>query len=124
MRLKKPESLPRGGINVNVSINDLGVAAMLNSEVEKIKKGLQKGLAAGGKLVEGAAKAKAPFDTGHLRESITSQADGSHCDIGTNVEYGIYQEFGTYKMAAHPFLVPALKENESEVVQAVKDNIK
>ncbi len=109
---------------MNVSIEDLGVADMLNGQMEKIRNGLEKGLSQGGEIVKDEAKAKAPVDTGHLRESITSQADGLHCDIGTNVEYAIYQEFGTYKMAAHPFLVPALKEREADVIQAIKDNIK
>jgi len=27
--------------------------------------------------------------------------------VGTNVHYGLYQEYGTYKMAAQPFLRPA-----------------
>lgn len=109
---------------MNVSIEDLGAADMINQQIEKIKSGLEKGLALGGQLVADEAKAKAPVDTGQLRNSITSQANGLSCDIGTNVEYGIYQEFGTYKMAAHPFLVPALKENESEVVRIIKDNVK
>ena len=109
---------------MNVSIEDLGAADMINQQIEKIKNGLEKGLALSGQLVEGAAKAKAPVRTSHLQNSITSQVKGLSCDIGTNVEYGIYQEFGTYKMAAHPFLVPALKENESEVVRIIKDNVK
>ena len=62
---------------------------------------------------------KAPVDTGALRASITSKPAGMRCDIGTNVEYAIYQEFGTYKMAAHPFLVPALKGNEQAIIELI-----
>jgi len=28
--------------------------------------------------------------------------------VGPQVEYGVYQEFGTYKMAAHPFVMPGI----------------
>lgn len=62
--------------------------------------------------VETAAKRLAPVDTGRLRSSITRElgedAQGLVARIGTNVEYAIHQEFGTSKMAAQPFLVPAL----------------
>lgn len=62
--------------------------------------------------VEAAAKRLAPVDTGRLRASITNQlgqdAQGLYAVIGTNVEYAIFQEFGTRFMPAHPFLRPAL----------------
>lgn len=50
--------------------------------------------------------------TGRLRGSITWRLGqdelGLYADIGTNVEYGPYVELGTSRMAARPFLVPAL----------------
>ena len=35
--------------------------------------------------------------------------------VGPSVEYGIYQELGTYKMAAHPYLVPGAERAAKEV---------
>lgn len=62
--------------------------------------------------VERMAKRLAPVDTGRLRASIAWQIERHHgrlsAVVGTNVEYAIYQEFGTSRMAAHPFLRPAL----------------
>lgn len=62
--------------------------------------------------VQRRAKQLAPVDTGRLRASITealgSDAEGLVERVGTNVEYAPHQEFGTSKMAAHPFLRPAL----------------
>ena len=60
---------------------------------------------------------------GELRDSITSVASGNTALIGTNKEYGIYQEFGTYKMAAQPYLVPALKNKENEVRETIKNAV-
>jgi HK97 gp10 family phage protein len=71
--------------------------------------------------IQTAAQAKrlAPVDKGRLRQSIgwrtEKQAEGSlestpkngQGYVGTNVEYGVYQEFGTRKMDARPFLRPA-----------------
>lgn len=44
--------------------------------------------------------------------------------MGTNVEYAPYQEFGTYKMAAQPFLVPALLNKKDEVVDVVREEVR
>jgi HK97 gp10 family phage protein len=58
------------------------------------------------------AKQLAPVDTGRLRSSIADEIGHEGTDlvgrIGTDVEYAVYQEFGTVHMAAHPYLRPAL----------------
>ncbi len=90
---------------------------------------LVKGLVEGGKIVEGEARALCPVSTeatrpggphGELRASITSQVEGLECKIGTNKEYAMYVELGTYKMAAQPYLVPALVSKQPEVINAIK----
>ena len=60
--------------------------------------------------VAGQATLIAPVDTGNLANSIDFDTDipGKQVHIGTPVEYGIYQELGTRKMAAQPYLVPAM----------------
>ena len=60
------------------------------------------------------AKTLAPVDTGTLQASITSgrlAADENQVVylVGTNIHYAPHQEFGTSRMAAHPFLGPALE---------------
>lgn len=56
----------------------------------------------------GFAKSFAPVDTGALRASIHGQKTGKYAGkVEDGVHYGIYQEFGTYKMAAQPFMRPA-----------------
>ena len=57
---------------------------------------------------EGHAKGFAPVDTGYLRNTIQSHMIAeTTARIQSNANYDIYQELGTYKMAAHPFLAPA-----------------
>lgn len=62
--------------------------------------------------VDNAAKQLCPVDTGRLRSSINWQigqdGDGLLAMVGTNVEYAPHVELGTSKMAAQPFLLPAL----------------
>ena len=60
--------------------------------------------------VEGKAKQLAPVDTGALRNSLQSEPDGPYTwTVHDGVEYGVYQELGTYKMRAHPFMTPAVE---------------
>jgi len=58
-------------------------------------------------------------DTGRLRASITHEVCKESNQIiglvGTNVEYAPHLEFGTNKMAARPFLRPALFNNIPEI---------
>lgn len=97
--------------------------------MRRFEKALEAGLAQGGKIVEGEAKALCPVSTeatrpggphGELRASITSRAEGLECEVGTNKEYAMYVEFGTYKMAAQPYLMPALKNKQAEIINAIK----
>lgn len=61
--------------------------------------------------VETQAKARAPVDTGFLRSAITGRMVGTtEGEVVANADYSIFQEFGTYRMAAHPFMVPAVEQ--------------
>lgn len=72
-----------------------------------------------GSQAEGYAKDLCPVDTSRLQNSISYQVDNTTLYVGTksslvmgeNVEYGIYVELGTYKMAAQPFLKPAMADH-------------
>lgn len=60
---------------------------------------------------EGSAKDHAPFLTGTLRRSMfykVFREKRPFARVGTNVFYAIYQEIGTRRHAAHPFLRPAM----------------
>ncbi len=59
--------------------------------------------------IEAHAKTAAPHDTGHLENSINTTGGGLAYRVNSPAEYSIYQEFGTYKMAAHPFMMPAVE---------------
>lgn len=58
--------------------------------------------------ISGQAKLNVPVRTGHLRRSISSQHEGLTGSVGTNVEYAPYQEYGTVRSAAQPYLRPAV----------------
>ena len=70
--------------------------------------------------VEREAKLNAPVDTGMLRASITSTGSGSEYEIGTNIEYAPFVEFGTRYMAAQPFLFPAFEKGVRDLQKNIK----
>ena len=77
---------------------------------------LPKILESWGIVAEGYAKLNCPVDTGRLRSSITHERDDEEgqVQIGTNVEYAPYVEYGTSRMKAQPYLEPAILDNISE----------
>lgn len=118
---------------MQIFIDGIGaVQDMINERADGLAGKIARGVALAGKIVEGEARALAPVSTektrpggphGELRDSITSVAEGNTAIVGTNVEHGIYQELGTYKMKAQPYLVPALKNKANEVVETIKAEI-
>ena len=87
------------------------VINMLKKQAAKIENELNKKLLICAIKVESDAKKNAPVLTGRLRSSITHEVKSGIGKVGTNVEYAPYQEFGTSKMKAHPYLYPALQGN-------------
>lgn len=93
---------------------------------------------------------RVPYDTGLLRNSLTYALDGGSAEkthykadkghgtgaytgnvpkeglnkrsvtIGTNVEYAVYQEYGTSKTAAQPYLRPAAANHTDEYKAIIK----
>ena len=105
-------------------------------------------------IVEGAAKDKAPKDTGALRRSITSKVEvtGNSIEgiVFTPLEYAPYVEYGTgiysdngngrktpwvymddkgnyhYTRGQHPqpYMRPALEENKDKIINIIKGALK
>ncbi len=124
------------GFNVD-GIDKLKGALTALSNSDFADHALRKGLTKAGKQVQATAKKLCPVDTGQLRNSIEVTQIENGVDIGTNVEYAPYVEFGTGQrgdssvahrhdwdgMAPRPFLHPALQANKKNVVKIVQDTL-
>ncbi len=76
-------------------------------------------------MVEREAKTNTPVDTGRLRGSIASEEKTPLLfEVGTNVEYAAFIEFGTSKMAAQPYLEPAVESARSKYPDLIKEGIR
>lgn len=80
--------------------------------------------------VEGEAKRTTAWKnvTGNLRAKITHEIKSSGSKhigkVGTNVFYGKHLEFGTKKMSARPWLLPALLQSISTILGFFRDAAK
>lgn len=80
-------------------------------------------------IIEGAliiaiqAENNCPVDTGYLRSTVFVREVGEEVEIGFEAPYASYVEFGTYKMAAQPFLRPAMDEAELAALSAIIDSV-
>lgn len=69
----------------------------------------------------------APVDTGALKNSLPTNSrleDALTYIVSDGVEYGIFQELGTSKMAAQPFLIPALEKWRQKFTDAFAELVK
>lgn len=63
--------------------------------------------------VERDAKRECPVDTGRLKGSINTNIISSYSgEVGTNVSYAEYVEYGTRYQEAQPYFGPAVDKNE------------
>jgi len=72
-------------------------------------------------LVHHDATNNAPVKTGTLKRSLTMRVESEDKFlvgiVGTNLFYAPYQEFGTSRMPAHPYLFPALEKNRHKIME-------
>jgi len=71
----------------------------------------------------GEARTLAPVRTGHLRSNSEVEGDGGNSLIKFNAEYAAYVELGTRKMAAQPFLTPAVNRGEKRLIELLKEGL-
>ena len=122
-------SLATGFRNIaNKSINLTGksnLGTLSRDIAEIVDRVLHKGafdVEAEGKAI---AQKKKIVDTGALINSIRVKDSSKflYYSIGPNVSYAIYQEFGTRRQSARPFMRPALSKNRRPITDAVKEAI-
>lgn len=101
-----------------------------------------KGVKKAGMLVQGDAKRLVPVDTGRLRNSIMVEVEetaaGAIAEVGSNVEYAPYVEYGTGQRGdpsvnhvvdwlgtpPHPFLRPAAEYNRDNCAIVISEGVK
>jgi len=73
--------------------------------------------------VKALAKQLVPVKTGHLRSSIYAKIQEWVAEIGAEVTYALFVEFGTRYMQAQPYLYPAIQEHLPRLEQIICEAI-
>lgn len=109
-------------ISVDASQAIAKIKAYQISKIQGVKEIVNKTAAS----VNRKAKQKAPVDTGRLRSSIQMEAfkGGLAVEVGTNVKYAPYVEFGTRRMRAQPYLFPAWEEERRNYENKIKKELR
>lgn len=111
------------------------VTSYRSERVREMKRKLLIGKHASGYIVQQRAKAHAPVDTGLLRASITYDVQDDHVDIGVHAgehpghpgvnpwgydptAYFCFQELGSSRNKAHPYLRPGLQDSRDDIERA------
>ena len=100
-----------------------------NTVVTSIQQGVKSGVtySRGGKTSRRSAAGEPPAtDTGFLVKNIALKidTDGLGVSVESRADYSLALEFGTSKMAARPFMQPALESNRNKIRQLEKGMIK
>lgn len=108
----------------------------LNRRLEAVPRNLAiraltSALSAGARVILREAKANAPRRTGALFRALRvrtarsreHQGRDAFVYFGKRTFYGRFHERGTVKMAARPFMGPALEAKAQEAVEAVRDRL-
>lgn len=110
----------------------------LNSLPDKLEKRvIRAAVRQGANVIKKKAQSYVPIDKGDLKKSIKVSGEKAKPGViafkvrptgnkkkGISVFYGRFQEFGTSKMPAHPFMRPAYDEAGEDVLDTVIDTIK
>lgn len=76
--------------------------------------------------VEKGAKERAAVKTGRMRSSIRAKTitrPNQIAEVSVNVNYGIHVEFGTHRMSAQPFLIPAYVAERPKLIKRIKEGL-
>ena len=73
-----------------------------------------------GRKMVGYAYGICPVRTGYLRSTIHfTMTETLNYEFGAAADYAVFVEFGTYKMAAQPFIRPAYEAYSAEILDAI-----
>ena len=86
----------------------------------KAVEGLEHVPLAGGRMIAQNAQKKAPVDTGYLKSKIRARAGKKSVVVESPAPYSVHVEFGTWKMAAQPFMRPAIDEHRRQILEVEK----
>ena len=95
----------------------------LNEIIAKLPGNRDKIVRATALHILGEARKRAPVRTGFMRDNSEVTNGDGYSNVEFHAEYAPYVELGTHKMAAHPFLKPAVEAEAKLLEKRLKDEL-
>jgi HK97 gp10 family phage protein len=102
-----------GGVSIDV---DTAALDALIARAEGTEALIEKYLV----LIETAAKRYARVDTGEMRDEIHHELRGMVGEVISDTDHSAANEYGTARMAAHPFIRPAFEQYAPEFLRELQ----
>lgn len=98
------------------------VLAALDQAATKTERKIVTAVYASAFRIQAAARRAVGVDTGRLRSSVFVRflEGGKAAEVGTDVFYGPFQEYGTRYMSPRPFLVPAYEAEREKFLARIE----
>ena len=106
-------------MSISVSVD----TSKLDAIIAKLPGNRDKIIKAAAFHILGEARKRAPVATGALRDNSEVTDGDGHKNIEFHQEYAAYVELGTHKMAAQPFLTPAVEAEAKLLEKRLKDEL-
>lgn len=104
-------------VTISIVFNDLpAIAAALQPNANKAARQTAESIAE-------MAQSLAPVRTGRLRDSITVDQDSEGATVSTDVNYAVFQEYGTSHDPARPYITPAAEGERAAFTDRVAETI-
>ena len=106
-------------MSISVSVD----TSKLDAIIAKLPGNRDKIVKAAAFHILGEARKRAPVATGALRDNSEVTDGDGYKNIEFHQEYAAYVELGTHKMAAQPFLTPAVEAEAKLLEKRLKDEL-
>ena len=106
-------------MSISVSVD----TTKLNEIIAKLPGNRDKIVKATAFHILGEARKRAPVATGALRDNSEVTDGDGYKNVEFHQEYAAYVELGTHKMAAQPFLTPAVEAEAKLLEKRLKDEL-
>lgn len=106
-------------MSISVSVD----TTKLNEIIAKLPGNRDRIVRATAQHVLGESRKRAPVVTGALRDNSDVTDQNGYSNVEFHQEYAPYVELGTWKMAARPFLKPAIEDEAKLLEQRIKEGL-
>ena len=112
-------------MSAEITINGLDrLLAKIDAYAQSVEVKADQAVNDAGETATTEAQSLARVDTGRMRDATVHTHTHLESVVSNDTPYAVYNEFGTYKMAAQPFMHPGFEVGRKQLQEACEEVIK